>query len=91
MIGYCDCPLLLAQSNVRVRIRDRIFPLADTICMDNLCIDVTGCEEVAVGDTAVLLGESGVTDNEIVLRNGMDYVHADWLSMTAERLEKVYL
>ena len=91
MIGYCDCPLLLTQKDVRVRIRGRIFPLADVICMDNLCIDVTGCGEVAVGDTAVLLGEPGVTDSRIVQRNHMEVVHADWLSMTAERLEKVYL
>lgn len=91
MIGYCDCPLLLTQKDVRVRIRGKLFPLADEICMDNLCIDVTGSEDVSVGDTAVLLGEPGVTDDRIVQRNDMDYVHADWLSMTAERLEKVYL
>ena len=91
MIGYCDCPLLLTQKDVRVRIRGRIFPLADEICMDNLCIDVTGCKDVAVGDTAVLLGEPGVTDEQIVSRNDMEYVHSDWLSMTAERLEKVYV
>ena len=91
MIGYCDCPLLLTQKNVRVLLHGRTFPLADEICMDNLCIDVTGCDEVAVGDTAVLLGESGVTDDRIVARNGMEYIHSDWLSITAERLEKVYL
>ena len=91
MIGYCDCPLLLTQKDVRIRIHDRIYPLADEICMDNLCIDVTGSEDVSVGDTAVLLGADGVKDIEIVMRNGMDYVHADWLSMTAERLEKVYI
>ena len=91
MLGYCDCPMLVTQKNVRIRIHDRIFPLADDICMDNLCIDVTGCDEVTVGDTAVLLGEPGVMDYEIITRNEMDYVHADWLTMTAERLEKVYL
>ena len=91
MIGYCDCPLLLTQKDVRVRIGDRIYPLADDICMDNLCIDVTGSDDVAVGDTAVLLGEPGVTDEQIICRNDMDYIHSDWLSMTAERLEKVYI
>ena len=91
MIGYCDCPMLVTQKEVRVRIHGKIFPLADEICMDNLCVDVTGCDEVAVGDTAVLLGEPGVMDEQIIDRNGMEYVHADWLTMTAERLEKEYL
>ncbi|MBR3346191.1 MAG: alanine racemase [Solobacterium sp.] len=91
MIGYCDCPMLLTQKDVRIRIHDRVFPLADEICMDNLCIDVTGCEEVKVGDTAVLLGEPGVLDVEILDRNNMEYVHSDWLTMTAERLEKEYV
>ena len=91
MIGYWDCPLLLTQKDVRVRIRDRIYPLADEICMDNLCIDVTGSEELSVGDTAVFLGEPGVTDERIVWRNDLEYVHADWLCMTTERLEKVYV
>ena len=91
MIGYCDCPLLLTLKDVRVRIRGQIYPLADDICMDNMCIDVTGNEDVSIGDTAVLLGEPGVTDDRIVLRNKLEYVHADWLSMTAERLEKIYI
>ena len=91
MIGYCDCPLLLTLKDVRIRIRGQIYPLADDICMDNMCIDVTGSEDVSIGDTAVLLGEPGVTDDRIVLRNSLEYVHADWLSMTAERLEKIYI
>ena len=91
MIGYCDCPMLLTQNDVRILIHGRTFPLADEICMDNLCIDVTGCDEIAVGDKAVLLGGPGVMDHDIVTRNNMDYVHADWLTMTMERLEKEYL
>ncbi|WP_029320769.1 alanine racemase [Butyrivibrio sp. AE3004] len=91
MIGYCDCPLLLTQNNVRIRIHDKVYPLADESCMDNLCIDVTGSDDVAVGDTGILLGENGVTEESILLRNHLDYVHGDWLTITAERLEKVYI
>ena len=43
--------------------------LADVICMDHLCIDVTDSEDVAVGDTAVFPGEPGVTDTGIVHGN----------------------
>ena len=90
-IGYWDNPLLLTQKDVRVKIRDRIFTLADDVCMDNLCIDVTGNDDIVVGDEAVLLGESGVTVDEILKRNGIKYVHSEWLCMTAGRLEKIYI
>lgn len=92
MLGYWDCPLLLTMKELCVRIRDQIYPLADEVCMDNLCVDVTeGGGEVSVGDTAVLLGEPGVTVSEVLARNGIDDVHSEWLCMTAGRLEKVYL
>lgn len=90
-IGYWDNPLLLTQKDIRVKIRDRIFTLADDVCMDNMCIDITGNEDISVGDQAVLLGESGVTVDEILKRNGIKYVHSEWLCMTAGRLEKIYI
>lgn len=92
MLGYWDSPLLLTQKDVRVRIRDRVYPLADDVCMDNLCVDVTeGDGEVAVGDTAVLLGEPGVSIQEIIEHSDIENVHNECLCMTAGRLEKVYL
>ena len=91
MLGYWDSPLLLTQRDVRIRIRNRLFSLADEVCMDNLCIDVTGADDIAVGDEAVILGEDGVTVGDILERNHIDYVHSEWLCMTAGRLEKVYL
>ena len=91
MLGYWDCPLLLTQKDIRILIRDRLFCLADDPCMDNLCIDVTGSDDISVGDVAVILGEPGVFVEEILERNEIDYVHSEWMSMTAGRLEKVYL
>ena len=91
MLGYCDCPLLLTQYNVQVRIRGQLYPLADDVCMDNLCVDITGNGDIRVGDQAVLLGEPGVSVDEIMERNNMFVVHSDWLGITAERLEKVYV
>ena len=91
MLGYWDCPLLLTQKDIRILIRDRLFCLADDPCMDNLCIDVTGSDDISVGDVAVILGEPGVSVEEILERNEIEYVHSEWMSMTAGRLEKVYL
>jgi alanine racemase len=91
MIGYWDNPLLLTQKKVKISINGRLYNPADDVCMDNLCIDVTGKGNVAVGDVAVLLGEDGVTIEEILARNKIQYVHSEWLCMTAGRLEKIYI
>ena len=56
MLGYWDSPLLLTQKEIRILIRGRLFPLADDICMDNLAVDVTGAEDIAIGDDALLQG-----------------------------------
>lgn len=91
MIGYGDCPLLFTARDVRAVIGGRSFRLADEICMDNLCLNVSGAEHVAPGDIAVFLGEGSVTYEKIMARNEMAYVHSDWLCMTAGRLEKIFV
>lgn len=91
MLGYWDCPLLLTQKDISIKIRDRIFKPADDICMDNLCIDITGADDIEVGDVAVIMGEEGVTISEIMERTGVTPSRSEWLCLTARRLEKTYL
>lgn len=91
MLGYWDAPLLLTQKDVHIRIKDRLFSLADDICMDNLCIDITGTEDIRVGDLAVVLGEEGVSVGDVTGRNGIHFVHSERMCMTAGRLEKRYI
>ena len=73
----------------QVLIKDRMFTLAEEACMDNLCIDITGNDDISVGDKVVILGKSGVNAEDIALRNSIDHVHCDWMLITAGRLEKV--
>ena len=91
MLGYWDMPLLLTCRDVKIWIKGRLYELADDICMDNLCIDISGSENIQVGDLAVVMGEEGVGAMEILDRNGIDHVHGEWMCMTADRLEKVYI
>lgn len=91
MLGYWDSPLLLTQKNIRISIRGKLYAPADEVCMDNLCVDITGADDIEVGDIAYLMGEDGVTINEILDRNRIDHVRSEWMCLTAERLEKVYL
>ena len=91
MLGYWDCPLLLTMPDVRIVIRGRLFRPADAICMDNICVDITGAEDISPGDEAVFLGEPGVTAAEIMERNNLHFTRSEYMCMTAGRLEKVYL
>ena len=91
MFGYWDSPLLLTQKDVNISIRGKLFKPADEVCMDNLCLDVTGDDTVKVGDVAVIMGEEGVSIDDILERNHINYVHSEWMCMTATRLEKVYI
>lgn len=91
MIGYGDCPYLLTQKDVRVVLKSKCYRLADVVCMDNLCVDITEDPSITHGDIAILLGTPGVTTQEIMERNGLFYVHSDWLCMTTERLKKIII
>ena len=91
MIGYWDLPLMMTQKEVKIWIKGKLYELADDVCMDNLCIDINREDDIQVGDLAVLLGEEGVKATDILERNNIDPVHAEWMCMTAERLEKVYI
>ena len=59
--------------------------------MDNLAVDVSDADDIAVGDEAVFLGDEGVSVLDILKRNRISYVHSEWFCMTAGRLEKVYV
>ena len=91
MIGYWDCPLLLTQKTVRIGVKGKLYPLADDVCMDNLCIDVTGSDDIVCGDEAVILGEGGMSVNDVLAANSLEDIHSDWMCMTAGRLEKIYV
>lgn len=59
-IGYGDgFPRSLSGGNSSVLIKQYRLPIIGNICMDQLTIDVTDAEEVAVGDIATLVGAEG--------------------------------
>ena len=89
MIGYADCPLLLSFGKVSVMIKDRSFSVAEEACMDNLCVDITGNDDISVGDKAIVLGRPGFDAMDLAHRYGIKDVHGDWMCITSSRLEKV--
>lgn len=70
-VGYADgYPRRLFESGAYVLIRGRRYPLAGTVTMDQLLIDV-GDDDVELGDDVVLLGRQG---NEVITGEAW----ADW-------------
>ena len=83
-IGYGDgFPRSLSCGVGTVWIRDMDAPIVGRVCMDQLAVDVTKIENVAVGDEAILIGakntaeqapvvaaKSGSISNELLCRIG---------------------
>lgn len=84
-IGYGDgFPRSLSDNNGSVLISQHIVPIIGRICMDQLAVDITDVEEIAVGDIATLIDtegydrlsaavvarDSGSISNELLCRMG---------------------
>lgn len=57
-IGYADGYFRTLTNKAAVLINGKRFPIAGTVCMDQIMVDV-GTEPVRVGDAVVLIGKSG--------------------------------
>ncbi|MEX2191363.1 MAG: alanine racemase [Bacteroidota bacterium] len=57
-IGYADGYTRLLSGKAGVLIRGKKYPIAGSICMDQLMVDV-GADEVLAGDEVVLIGSQG--------------------------------
>ena len=75
-----------------VLIRGRRFPVAGTICMDQCMVDVTGADDIRIGDEAVLFGKQGadeITLEEIsVILNTIPY---EIMCAISRRVPRVYV
>lgn len=84
-IGYADgVPRDLSCGNGAVRIRQYIVPIIGRICMDQLAVDITDADDIAVGDIATLIeakaeselaapvvaDQTGSISNELLCRIG---------------------
>ncbi len=90
-IGYGDGYRRALSNRGNVLIRGQRFPIAGTICMDQLMVDV-GDAEVYVGDEVVLIGKQG--DEEIKLTEVAhlcDTIPYEILCLFNERIPRVFI
>jgi alanine racemase len=71
-VGYADGYNRLLTNRGEVLIRGRRLPVAGTVCMDWILIDVTDLDDIQVGDQVTLLGRDG--DEEITAEEWADKV-----------------
>jgi alanine racemase len=76
-IGYADGVRRAQTNNGEVLIAGRRYPIAGTVSMDNVCVELgpagEGPPPVAVGEAGVLIGASGeerITAEEVAARIG---------------------
>lgn len=89
-IGYADgLPRTLSDGNGRVLINGYSAPVIGRICMDQTLVDVSRIPTVTQGDTAILIGRSGmqeITAGELAERCGT--ITNEILSRLGGRLER---
>lgn len=92
-IGFADgIPRSLSRGRGQVLIHGQTAPIVGRICMDQMMVDVTGIENVACGDIAVIIDKSGKTEiTAYDLAEQMDTITNEILSRMGRRLNRILI
>ena len=91
-IGYADGYTRMLSGKAEALVNGIRVPVVGRICMDQCMIDVTGIEDVKVGDEVVLFGEqkgSFISIDEIAEKLGT--INYEVVCMIGKRVPRVYV
>lgn len=89
-IGYADGYLRSNAEKNTMLIRGRKVPVLGRICMDQVMVDVSGIEDITVGDEAVIFGEApALTADEAAENCGT--IGYEAVCTVGERVPRVYI
>ncbi len=91
-LGYADGYTRLLSGKAEALIKGIRVPVIGRICMDQCMIEVTGIEDVNVGDEVVLFGEQGqsfISIDELAEKLGT--INYEIVCMIARRVPRVYI
>jgi alanine racemase len=91
-IGYADGYTRLLSGKAEALVRGQRVPIVGRICMDQCMIDVTGIEDVKVGDEVVLFGKQGdgfISIDEVAKKLGT--INYEIVCMISRRIPRVYV
>lgn len=91
-VGYADGFARRLTGRGRVLIRGRHAPVVGRVCMDQCMIDVTGIEEVSVGDEVVIFGSQGQNRISVEEIAGMmGTINYEVVCIVGKRIPRVYI
>ena len=91
-IGYADGYTRMLSGKAEALVKGRRVPVVGRICMDQCMIDVTGIEDVKVGDEVVLFGKQGEGFIHIdELAEKLDTINYEIVCMISRRVPRVYV
>lgn len=91
-IGYADGYTRLLTGKAEALVKGKRVPVVGSICMDQCMIDVTGIEDIAVGEEVVLFGEQlggFISIDEIAEKLGT--INYEVVCMISRRVPRVYI
>lgn len=89
--GYADGFPRFLTNNYEVKIKNCYAPVCGTVCMDQFMIDITGIDDVKVGDYVMLFGDDplGKCTVDIIAEKGNTITY-EILCNINDRVKKVY-
>jgi alanine racemase len=90
-IGYADGYFRTLTNKISVLIRGKRFPVAGTVCMDQIMVDV-GSTPVKIGDDVVMIGKSGthrITAWEIA--DAVGTIPYEVICAVSQRVPRIYI
>ena len=91
-LGYADGYTRMLTGKAEALIKGTKVPVVGRICMDQCMIDVTGIDDVNVGDEVVLFGEQNgafISIDEVADKLGT--INYEIVCMIAKRIPRVYI
>ena len=91
-IGYADGFWRSnSQGGCKMLIRDRLFPLVGRVCMDQLMLDITGADDLNVGDIVTVFGdEKGMTSADLIAKH-TGTINYEVVCAVGERVPRFFL
>ncbi|MBR5371575.1 MAG: alanine racemase [Oscillospiraceae bacterium] len=91
-IGYADGFWRSnSQGGCKMLIRDRLFPLVGRVCMDQLMLDITGADDLNVGDIVTVFGdEKGLTSADLIAEH-TGTINYEVVCAVGERVPRFFL
>jgi alanine racemase len=91
-VGYADGLPRALSNRGEVLVRSRRAPVVGRVCMDMTMVDLTGHDDVRVGDEVILMGRQGqetITADDIAQKTGT--IPYEILCGVGSRVQRIYL